>query len=99
MACGLAWSGASPLLALLHAPGALGVGLLLRQAAADLSSGNSIHWGGKAYDLMGTNTHDGTFVSREPPQSRGSTAEKQLPITTNSTAQTSAVTQNSASSG
>ena len=68
MARGLLWSGGSPFLALLHAPGAIGVALLLRQAAADLKSGNAIQWGGKAYDLMGTNTHDGQFINREPNQ-------------------------------
>ncbi len=68
MACGLLWSGGSPLLAVLHAPGAIGVALLLRNAASDLKSGNAIQWGGKAYDLMGTNTHEGQFISREPIQ-------------------------------
>ena len=68
MARGLLWSGGSPLLAVLHAPGAIGVALLLNQAAADLKTGNAIQWGGKAYDLTGTNTHEGQFISREPEQ-------------------------------
>ena len=65
LAIGLRWSGFGPYIAPLHAPGALIVAWLMNQAASDLTAGSTISWGGKSYNLSGTTTHSGEFVSHE----------------------------------
>lgn len=62
---GLRWSGFGPYIAPLHAFGAVIVAWLMGQAASDLASGSAISWGGKSYNLAGTTTHGGEFVSHE----------------------------------